>query len=264
MKNQVAFILLILALGAFAFTVSDVPYPSSMEAGGSYTQTIGMSSTGPFNISFDVNINNNTNTSEFGVSSPDMSCNSNGTDWLCGNYSQLSAGDYKTNISLSINKFLAPTSITVFTNYAAYADEPEVFAGAPVVTYYSSSGSGGDSGGSGGGSSSGQAYYTPGNTEQVAIQPPTNTANPTPPTPIPPSPTPPTGQTDTGTTHPASQSSAISSPFPAPSEPSAPVPVQTIGQVNWLGVGLVGGILIVVVAFALTRPQVPQKKKKEE
>jgi hypothetical protein len=144
------FLFIFLISISFAFNLQNtINFESNIIAGESYNSQYKIDASGPFNISFDIQLSN-MNQTEVWINSTEMNCYQNIGNWVCENYSKSNNGIYYVNITLNTNRYLAPENISIDINYSAIEDTPNQIPISSTPTYYS----GGSSGG-------GNKYYYP-------------------------------------------------------------------------------------------------------
>jgi len=138
---------------AYSFSVSMTAFPTNMTAGMTYQSQMQITSDGPFNSSFYMNITGVSASNEIETSMDGATCEydagsnepayrqsvgDNGI-WIC-TYNQPAKGVYSPIMRVKLNELLDPTgSYSYQLDYKAVENTPDA-TNTPVLSYYSSTG----------------------------------------------------------------------------------------------------------------------------
>lgn len=142
MKTQALLGLLFLIGLACAFSISNpTPFPPILTAGASYSSNFLITASGPFNVSFQAEIDNAT-ASDMNVSFGGNPCiYLNNSVWDCSNISENSSGIYGEILLVSLPLNLAPAQYSSTLFYSGVEDQPSPIPGfAPTPSYFSGGG----------------------------------------------------------------------------------------------------------------------------
>ena len=123
---------------AYSFSVSMTPFPTNMTAGMTYQSQMQITSLGPFNSIFYLNITGINASNEIEANMDLANCSFDSI-WICA-YSQAESGVYLPIMRLKLNELLDPSGDYSYRLDYLAIEDTSTSTSAPTRSYYSSSG----------------------------------------------------------------------------------------------------------------------------